>query len=150
MSLPSPMTAGVTQKGSSLDGIVWHILGQTYTPLQVTESSFSWHALLPPGTFVPPHIHPTQDEFVYVLSGRYDLWLDGKDFTAKAGDLVRMPRGVPHGIFNKSGETATSLFWVTPTRSLKTLFDRIHQVPDPAEVVRIAAEHEVNFLPPPA
>ena len=106
--------------------------------------------MFPDGTFVPPHIHPTQDEFVYVLSGRYDLWLDGKDFTAKAGDLVRMPRGIPHGIFNKSGATATSLFWVTPTRSLKTLFDRIHQVPDPAEVVRIAAEHDVNFLPPPA
>jgi hypothetical protein len=30
------------------------------------------------------------------------------------------------------------------------LFERIHNLPDPAEVVRIAAEHEVNFLPPPA
>jgi hypothetical protein len=45
---------------------------------------------------------------------------------------------------------ATSLFWVAPTRSLKELFERIHNLPDPAEVVRIAAEHEVNFLPPPA
>ena len=50
----------------------------------------------------------------------------------------------------KSGEAATSLFWVAPTRSLKELFERIHNLPDPAEVVRIAAEHEVNFLPPPA
>ena len=48
MSFPSPLTAGVTQQGTSVEGIVWHILGQTYTPLQVTESSFSWHALLPP------------------------------------------------------------------------------------------------------
>ena len=78
MPLPAPMTAGVTQQGSSVDGMVWHILGQTYTPLQVTESSFSWHALLPPGTFVPPHIHPTQDEFIYVFEGRFDLVLDGK------------------------------------------------------------------------
>jgi hypothetical protein len=60
MTTPPEMTAGVTREGSSVEGLVWNILGQTYTPLQVTESSFSWHALLPPGTFVPPHIHPTQ------------------------------------------------------------------------------------------
>jgi quercetin dioxygenase-like cupin family protein len=144
------MPAGVTPASEGFDNIVWSILGQTYTLKQQSADSLAWHAVFPDGTFVPPHIHPTQDEFVYVLSGRYDLWLGGKDFVAKAGDLLRMPRGIPHGIFNKSGETATSLFWVTPTRSLKTLFDRIHQVPDPAEVVRIAAEHEVNFLPPPA
>jgi quercetin dioxygenase-like cupin family protein len=144
------MPAGITPASEGFDNVVWNILGQTYTLKQQSSDSLAWHAVFPEGTLVPPHIHPTQDEFVYVLSGRYDLWLDGKDFTAKAGDLVRMPRGIPHGIFNKSGETATSLFWVTPTRSLKTLFDRIHQVPDPAEVVRIAAEHDVNFLPPPA
>jgi hypothetical protein len=34
-------------------------------------------------------------------------------------------------------------------RLLVKLFTRIHNVPDPGEVVRIAAEHEVNFLPPP-
>jgi quercetin dioxygenase-like cupin family protein len=144
------MTAGIASASEAFDNVVWNILGQTYTLKQQSADSLAWHAVFPDGTFVPPHIHPTQDEFVYVLTGRYDLWLDGKDFVAKAGDLVRMPRGIPHGIFNKSGETATSLFWVTPTRSLKTLFDRIHQVPDPAEVVRIAAEHDVNFLPPPA
>ena len=37
----------------------------------------------------------------------------------------------------------------SPARGLYTLFTRIHNVPDPGEVVRIAAEHEVNFLPPP-
>ncbi len=144
------MPAGITAANEGYGNIVWSILGQTYTLKQQTPDSMAWHAVFPDGTFVPPHIHPTQDEFIYVLSGRYDLWLNGKDFVAKAGDLVRMPRGLPHGIFNKSGETATSLFWVTPTRSLRTLFDRIHKVPDPAEVVRIAAEHEVDFLPPPA
>lgn len=53
------MTAGITKAGTGLDGIVWNILGQTYVPKQVCENSFSWHATLPPGTFVPPHIHPT-------------------------------------------------------------------------------------------
>lgn len=143
------MPAGITPASDGFDGVVWSILGQTYTLKQHSADSMAWHALFPPGTFVPPHVHPTQDEFVYVLSGRYDLWLDGKEFTATAGDLVRMPKGIPHGIFNKSDADAVSLFWVAPTRSLMELFTRIHDVPDPAEVIRIAGEHEVDFLPPP-
>ncbi|MDB5567475.1 MAG: cupin protein [Tardiphaga sp.] len=60
-----------------------------------------------------------------------------------------MPQGIPHGIFNKSGRTVKCLFWVSPTRKLFELFNAIHNVPDPAEVVRLAALHEVDFLPPP-
>ena len=64
--------AGFTKANSGLDGIVWNILGQTYVPKQLNEVSFAWHATLPPTTFVPPHIHPTQDEFIYMLEGRMD------------------------------------------------------------------------------
>src|ERR1700744_868410 len=96
------ITAGVTPSGRGLDGLVWNILGQTYTQMQRSESCMAWHAKFPPGTFVPPHTHPTQDEFIYVLSGHFDLLLDGKPATADAGDLIRLVRGIPHGIFNKS------------------------------------------------
>ena len=149
MPTPPEMTAGVTQQGSSVDGLSWNILGQTYTPLHVTDSSFSWHALLPPGTFVPPHIHPTQDEFIYMLDGKFDLLLDGQSSTATKGDLIRLPRGIPHGLVNHSGANITCVFWVAPTRRLWDLFLAINNVPDPGEVVRLAGLHEVNFLPPP-
>ena len=149
MPIPPPMTAGVTAKGSSVEGLAWNILGQTYVPLQVCESSFAWHATFPPGTFVPPHVHPTQEEFIYMLGGRLDLVLDGQPATADAGDLIRLPRAIPHGIFNNSGAAVTCVFWVSPTRRLWDLFLAINNVPDPAEVVRLAALHEVNFLPPP-
>src|SRR5690242_12666991 len=96
------LTEGISKACCGLDGIAWNILGQTYVPKAVSESSFSWHATFPPGTFVPPHIHPTQDEFIYMFEGRFDLVLDGKDVIAAAGDLIRMPMGLPHGIFNKS------------------------------------------------
>jgi len=59
--------------------------------------------------------------------------------------------GQPHGIFNKSGATAKCLFWVSPTRKLYDLFWAIHNMPDqnPADVVALSAQHEVEFLPPP-
>ena len=62
-----------------------------------------------------------------------------------------MPMGLPHGIFNKSGRTVKCLFWVTPTRRLYDLFWAIHNMAEqtPAEVVALAAKHEVDFLPPP-
>ncbi|MGI9372576.1 MAG: cupin domain-containing protein [Hyphomicrobiales bacterium] len=143
------MPAGVMKDGDGVDGIEWNILGQTYVPKQISESSFSWHATFPPETFVPPHIHPDQDEFIYMLDGRFDLFLDGKETTAEAGDLIVMPRAIPHGIFNKSGAPVKCFFWVSPTGSLVELFKKIHNVPDPEEVVRLASQHGVNFLPPP-
>ena len=66
-----PLTAGITKANTGIDGIVWNILGQTYVPKQVSENSFAWHATFPPGTFVPPHIHPTQDEFIYLFAPQY-------------------------------------------------------------------------------
>jgi uncharacterized RmlC-like cupin family protein len=149
MPIPPPMIAGVTAKGSSVEGLVWNILGQTYVPLQVCDSSFAWHATFPPGTFVPPHVHPMQEEFIYLLDGRLDLVLDGQPATADAGGLIRLPRAIPHGIFNNSATEVTCVFWVSPTRRLWDLFLAINNVPDPVEVVRLAGLHEVNFLPPP-
>lgn len=146
-----PMGPGITKAGTGIDGIVWNILGQTYVPKQVCESSFSWHATFPPGTFVPPHIHPTQDEFIYMLEGRFDLVLEGREFVATSGDLIRLPMGQSHGIFNKSDQTVKCFFWVAPTRRLYDLFWGIHSLPDqtPDAVVALAAKHEVVFLPPP-
>jgi len=144
------MTAGITQAGTGYDGTVWNILGQTYMPKSETESSFSFETLFPAGTFVPPHIHPTQDEFIYVLDGTFDLVLNGEEMQASTADLIRMPMGLPHGIFNKTDTVVKALFWVSPAGDLRALFDKIHDLSDPEEVVRISAEHGVDFLPPPA
>ena len=140
---------GITRSGESLDNIVWNILGQTYKPVQLSKSSFAFDTLFPPGTFVPPHFHPDQDEFIRILEGDFDLWLEGEDLKAGAGDLIRMPMGCKHGIFNKSNAPVRALFWVAPSKGLYELFTRIDNVADPAEVVRIAAEHNIHFLPPP-
>jgi quercetin dioxygenase-like cupin family protein len=146
------MTPGITRAEDGIDGIRWNILGQAYVPKQLSEHSFSWHATFPPGTFVPPHIHPTQDEFIYMLSGRFDLMLDGQDQIAEPGDLIRLPLGIPHGIFNKTDTDVKCLFWVSPSRRIYDLFWALHNLgptPDPAQVVAISAAHEVDFLPPP-
>jgi quercetin dioxygenase-like cupin family protein len=148
MQLP-PMTAGITPAGTAEGGVVWNILGQTYKPLQHSAASFAFDTLFPDGTFVPPHVHARQDEFIYLLDGQFELFLAGETKQATTGDLVRLPMGQPHGIFNKSGRPVRALFWVAPSLGLYELFSRLHNVDDPGEVVRIAAGYEVEFLPPP-
>lgn len=113
------MIAGITAASDSTDGLSWNILGQTYVPKQLSANSFAWHATLPPGTFVPPHIHAAQDEFLYLLEGRLTFWLNGEEKQAAPGDLARLPMGQAHGIFNKAEQTAKCLFWVSPTSTLR-------------------------------
>ena len=141
---------GITRNGTGYSGKTWNILGQVYFPKAVTDSTFAFETNSDPGQFVPVHIHPTQDEFILVQDGMLDLKLDGLWVRANAGDLVRLPRGIPHGYFNKSDQPARALFWVSPTQRLEALFNQLHNLTDVAEIVRISAEHEVNFLPPEA
>ena len=142
---------GITRANEGIQGISWNILGQTYVPKSHTDNSFSWHATFPPGTFVPPHIHPDQDEYLYILEGKLDFMLGGTDAQATPGDLVRLGMGIPHGIFNKSDQVVKVLFWVSPTQKLYDLFWGIHNLKEqnPETVVALAAEHNSHFLPPP-
>ncbi len=139
---------GVTQNGESYTSRRLNILGQAYLAKAGCESTFSFEVNSLPGQFVPVHVHPTQDEFILMLEGEFDLKLDGKWTKAKAGDLVRLPKGVPHGYFNKSDKNVRALFWVSPAQKLEALFDALDGLEDTEEVVRLAALHEVDFLPP--
>lgn len=144
------MTPGITPSGEGISALKWNILGQTYTPKLHSENAMIWHALLPADSFVPPHVHPTQDEWITLLDGELDVAFGDEVFTARTGDTVRMPRGIVHGITNKSGKDANCFFGVAPSRKLFDLFNALHNLGDPAEVVRLSALHEVDFLPPPA
>jgi len=86
-----------------------------------------------------------------VVEDRAALNLEG-GILLDAGDLIRLPMGISHGIFNKSEQPVKCFFWVTPTRALYDLFWAIHSMKEqkPEEVVALAAKYEVVFLPPPA
>lgn len=102
-------SADITRAHQSLDGVSWNILGQVYTPKQLSEDSFCWHATFPEETFVPPHLHVDQDEYIFVLEGRIDLILAGQNQSVNPGDLVRMPRGIAHAFsITRGGSRARS------------------------------------------
>ena len=143
------MDLGITKMDEAFGDKAWNVVGHTYTPKLLSPNVFVWHAHIPDETFVPPHIHPTQDEWICMLTGNLEVEFGGDVHKAGPGDTIRMPMGIAHGIFNRSGVEATCLFGVAPSRKLFDLFGALDGLTDPAELVRISAEHEVDFLPPP-
>ena len=76
----STLPAGITPAGSGKVGsqdVKWNILGHVYWLKAESDDCFAFETLDPPGTFVPPHVHPAQDEFIYMLEGTFDLYLAG-------------------------------------------------------------------------
>ncbi|MHA6781209.1 cupin domain-containing protein [Pseudonocardia saturnea] len=143
-----PLPAGITLASEGMGGKVWNVLGHTYRMKAASATSFAFETYDPPGTGVPPHVHPTQDEHILVLEGVFTLYLDGKWETAGPGDTVRMPMDIPHAYYNRSDAPTRGLFWVSPAGRLAALFDQLHDLTDPVEVVRLSALHDVDFLPP--
>ena len=82
------LVPGITRAGEGQDGVAWNILGHRYWIKAECEATFCFETLDPPGTFVPQHIHPTQDEFIHMLDGILDLQLGDAKVQARAGDLV--------------------------------------------------------------
>jgi quercetin dioxygenase-like cupin family protein len=140
------LSPGVTPAGDGQDRVVWNVLGHTYHLKAHAAGCFCFETFDPAGTFVPLHIHPKQDEFIYMLEGRFDLQLGDAKVQARSGDLVRMPMGVPHAYYNNTDAPTRALFWVAPAGRLKELFDALHDLTDIDEAMRLSALHAVDFV----
>jgi mannose-6-phosphate isomerase-like protein (cupin superfamily) len=51
---------------------------------------------MPPDTDVPPVCHQKTDEFVYILSGKAVVCLDGRESCVEKGSYLVIPRGTKH------------------------------------------------------
>ena len=63
------------------------------------------HERLPAGRRTSfPHAESTEEEFVYVIEGEPDVWLDGRLYRLKPGDAVGFPAGtgIAHSFLNNT------------------------------------------------
>ena len=65
------------------------------------------------GKMTPMHVHPENDEAIYVLDGELLVDVEGEKHTVGTGGLVFAPRGVAHA-FMVVSETARILALMTP------------------------------------
>ncbi len=65
------------------------------------------------GKATPFHLHPKQDEAIYVLEGELLVDVEGEQHAVRQGGFFVAPRGVPHA-FIVTSETARVLAFQTP------------------------------------
>jgi quercetin dioxygenase-like cupin family protein len=65
------------------------------------------------GKMTPLHLHPNEDEAIYMLEGEILVHIEGKEHRVGPGGLFFAPRGVPHA-FMVTSETAHILALQTP------------------------------------
>lgn len=79
-----------------------------------TGGSFAmWEDHVVRGKTTPLHMHPDQDEAIYMLEGEILVHVDGEEHRVGERGLFVAPRGVPHA-FLVTSETAHMLAVITP------------------------------------
>lgn len=113
-------------------------------------------AVLPPGSPSPSlHVHTREDESMYVIEGVMTVQVGDQRCTAHPGDLVWLPRDVPHTFANLGTATARVVGMITPAgvegmfAEQAAYFASLDGPPDPDAVPAIGARYGVTQLGPP-
>jgi len=87
------------------------------------------------GKATPLHLHPNEDEAMYVLEGEVLVDMDGEQQHVGQGGFFFAPRGVPHA-FLVTSETAHVLALLTPGTAEAFYRDAGEPVGDPSDAPR--------------
>jgi mannose-6-phosphate isomerase-like protein (cupin superfamily) len=66
------------------------------------------------GAAPPAHLHPAQDERFEVLAGVMSTRVDHRDGQLASGEVLEVPRGTPHQMWNAGEQTAVVDWQTTP------------------------------------
>jgi mannose-6-phosphate isomerase-like protein (cupin superfamily) len=82
----------------------------------LSEGRFSLveHPIIARGMAAPLHLHDREDEYSFILEGRWGFWQGGNVAFAEPGDLVYKPRGVWHTFWNATDSPARLLEIISP------------------------------------
>ena len=100
----------------------------------------------------PLHVHAGQDEVAYVISGRHRVRCGDDTFSLEAGDMVFLPRAVPHA-WAQVSEDGELLSYFTPSGRIEDFFRALGERPPRpgADAAALYASHGLTLLgPPPA
>jgi mannose-6-phosphate isomerase-like protein (cupin superfamily) len=72
------------------------------------------HPIVARGMAAPLHLHTREDEYSFILEGRWGFWQAGNVVFAEPGDLVYKPRDVWHTFWNATDGPARLLEVISP------------------------------------
>ena len=103
--------------------------------------------VVPPGYFVPPHIHDDEDEFFHILDGELTLITDAGETRARPGDAAVLPRGHRHGFRNDTASPVRFLVTVTPGVQAAEMFRHMDRAKPctPDAILALCAQYGVRM-----
>jgi quercetin dioxygenase-like cupin family protein len=99
----------------------------------------------------PMHVHRNDSEVFLVLSGTLRVVVDGDEHEAGEGSAAVLPAGRPHGfvILSPTARYLTLHHGPAFERFIAAASGEGDDVPDPARLTAIAAEHGIDIVGPP-
>ena len=92
----------------------WGVFAQVSGPRDGLAGIVAIEATFLPGKAHPFHIHPGQEEVIYVIEGTIEQWVESESRTLTAGDAVVIPADAVHATYNETGEPAKILAILSP------------------------------------
>jgi len=71
-------------------------------------------AEFPARTHAPGHVHQNEEEIIYIISGKGEMYFDGVPEELKPGVCVYVPSGVVHSINNTSNSILKMAYVFSP------------------------------------
>ena len=103
---------------------------------------------LTPNGGPPLHIHPSQDEWFYIIEGEYLFQVGSDRYNLKAGDTIFLPRNVQHA-FIQLTEKGKAIVSYSPAGKMEAFFettDAWTSPPPKEEIVKVFAQHDMKVV----
>jgi quercetin dioxygenase-like cupin family protein len=92
----------------------------------------------PGGSPPPAHLHPSQDERFEVRSGVLGVRIGREKRELRAGDVLEIPRGTKHAMWNAGDEPATAVWMTSPAGRTLDWFRNLDAIPGKPGAVALA------------
>jgi quercetin dioxygenase-like cupin family protein len=92
----------------------WGIFAQVSGPRDGLKGIVAIEATFLPGKAHPFHVHPGQEEVIYVVEGTIEQWVESESATLTVGDAVVIPADAVHATYNDSDQPAKILAVLSP------------------------------------
>jgi quercetin dioxygenase-like cupin family protein len=92
----------------------------------------------PGGSAPPAHAHPAQDERFEVRSGVLGVRIGGEKRELRAGDVLEIPPGTRHAMFNAGDGPATAVWTTSPAGRTLEWFRNLDAIPGRPGAVALA------------
>ena len=81
------------------------VSGELFKGISFTKEAFTMQWTVQPNGYVPfAHIHLNQDEIFHIKNGEIRLQIGDKEYFAKAGESITVPKGTKHIAYNNKPE----------------------------------------------